>query len=505
MEQSVAELRTEARRLNAAGQFVVPAGVQKPGRWIADANRTDLLQALEASGYRKTDVDDEDTIILGADSIRPGVASGEPMDPPEAEPDQDEIDFDEERDTEHDNEAADDATDTDNSESDSDGQSGDSGEEEESATQDAESSEKSPDDQPESEIHQLLKAMSDYILETSPKVAESSEKLQALDDYVSERISDLQIGLNNLGSQVDTMDREFGQRTNELHDAIEQVGNRISELTKPMQFDIHTNGHKQEFTVDCAHKLLPMALRKIAAGEPVFLIGPAASGKTTAMKQVADALGLEFYPYSCGPEMTQFTIFGYNDANGTFQPGILFKPFTTGGLLLLDEIDRSNPAVLTALNAAIDNQYCAFPCGVQRAHESFRVVAAGNTYGNGYDHDYVGATRLDGSTLDRFTKMYWGYDEGLERRIFGSTVWTAYIQAARKAVAELGLKIIISPRASRRGNKLMAAGDSIDDAMSCLYSGVDKISVDKINNKIKSTGFQIPTTVKQALAEWKAA
>src|SRR5688572_1560316 len=42
---------------------------------------------------------------------------------------------------------------------------------------------------------------------------------------------------------------------------------------------------------------------------------------------------------------------------------------TEGGVLCLDEIDNSNPSVLTVLNSALANGYCSFPNGMPAKHK----------------------------------------------------------------------------------------------------------------------------------------
>ena len=47
-----------------------------------------------------------------------------------------------------------------------------------------------------------------------------------------------------------------------------------------------------------------------------MLVGPAGSGKTTAAKNVATALGLRFYPKSMGPATDEFSLLGYRKCRG---------------------------------------------------------------------------------------------------------------------------------------------------------------------------------------------
>ena len=117
----------------------------------------------------------------------------------------------------------------------------------------------------------------------------------------------------------------------------------------------------------------------------MFLAGPAGSGKNVICKQIAKALDLDFYFSNAVTQ--EYKLTGFTDANGTYHESQFYKAFRNGGLFMLDEMDASIPEVLIILNAAIANRYFDFPApiGYVEAHPDFRVVAAGNTFGNGAD------------------------------------------------------------------------------------------------------------------------
>ena len=121
---------------------------------------------------------------------------------------------------------------------------------------------------------------------------------------------------------------------------------------------------------------------------PVYLAGPAGSGKNHTLEQVAKVLGLEFY--FTNSVQQEYKLTGFIDAGGNFHETEFYKAFKNGGLFFLDEMDASIPEVLVLLNAAIANGYFEFPNGKITAHEDFRVVAAGNTVGSGADEAYTG-------------------------------------------------------------------------------------------------------------------
>ena len=210
--------------------------------------------------------------------------------------------------------------------------------------------------------------------------------------------------------------------------------------------------------VGVCHKLTPQIAQVCNLGIHQMLVGPAGGGKTTCCEKVAEILNLKFYPMSVGPQTTKSDLLGFIDAAGNYHTTPLREAFENGGLLLLDEVDAANAGVLTIINAMLANGYCSFPDGVKQRHESFRCICACNTYGRGADRQYVGRNQLDAATLDRFAVVDFDYDEDLERAIAGNNTWVEKIIRYRKRAFDLKMRVVISPRASIFGAKLLASG-----------------------------------------------
>jgi len=208
------------------------------------------------------------------------------------------------------------------------------------------------------------------------------------------------------------------------------------------------------------HKTLPELVDLVQLRQHVFLVGPAGSGKTTAAEQAATVVDLPFYARSMGPATTEWDLLGFRSPDGRYVPGVLRQPFECGGVLCLDEMDNTNPNVLTALNSTIANRVSSFPDGMVKRHPDFVCVAGGNTYGRGADRVYVGRMQLDGATLDRFGVLEWEYDEGAEMDWAGrdQVEWVEWVQGVRHKAQELRMRYIFSPRASIFGAQMLRAG-----------------------------------------------
>lgn len=218
---------------------------------------------------------------------------------------------------------------------------------------------------------------------------------------------------------------------------------------------------------------------------PVYLAGPAGSGKNHTLEQVAKALGLEFY--FTNSVQQEYKITGFIDAGGTFHETEFYKAFKNGGLFFLDEMDASIPEVLVLLNAAIANGYFEFPNGKITAHEDFRVVAAGNTVGSGADENYTGRMVLDQATLDRFAIIEFGYDLAIELALAkGNAKLVSFIEDLKKQADEKGIRATFSYRCISMVVKLEAAGMDTEEIIKiAVVKGMDK---DTINTFTTTTG-----------------
>lgn len=209
----------------------------------------------------------------------------------------------------------------------------------------------------------------------------------------------------------------------------------------------------------------------------VLLVGPTGTGKSYACKQLAEAMGLDFYFQSQADE--SFALVGYERVNGTQKYTPFVTAFRDGGVCLLDELDRYSPKALTALNAALANGRMTLDNGeVINRHPDFVCVGAANTMGMGASHEFTAAEKLDLSTISRFSvRLDWHVCQATEDAIAAAradnaqtaAVWLAEIRKVRAACERLDLPYLADQRAVESGANLLTAGLPLQDVREVTY------------------------------------
>ena len=247
------------------------------------------------------------------------------------------------------------------------------------------------------------------------------------------------------------------------------------------------------------HEMYDTIKTCLMANIPVYLAGPAGSGKNHTVEQIANELGWNFY-FSNSVQQ-EFKLTGFIDAGGKFHETEFYKACTDDEdcVFFLDEMDASIPEVLVLLNAAIANGYFEFPNGrVNLKHVHF--VAAGNTVGSGADEMYTGRMVLDQATLDRFVIVEFDYSRRIEMAISkNNTDLVEFIHELRNKANDNGIRATFSYRCITQVTKLEKAGmDLVMILKIAVFKGLDKDTI----NSFSSYGS---TKYHRAFAQMKAA
>ncbi len=220
---------------------------------------------------------------------------------------------------------------------------------------------------------------------------------------------------------------------------------------------------------------------------PVYLYGPAGSGKNHLCEQIAAALGLDFYYTNTVTQ--EYKLTGFVDAGGNYQETNFYRAFKNGGLFMLDEMDASCPDALICINAALANGYFEFPgVGTVHAHKDFKIIAAGNTIGTGATEQYNGRTKIDAATLDRFVPISVDYDARVENKLAAGNVdLVEFVRDLRRAAAKTGVSLVAGYRCISKSAALLGAFTDKQIVDSCICGFVDtderRILYGALNNK----------------------
>jgi hypothetical protein len=200
----------------------------------------------------------------------------------------------------------------------------------------------------------------------------------------------------------------------------------------------------------------------------IFLQGEASSGKTTGARMLAEALGLKWH--FNGAISFPHEMLGFIDGAGKYHRTPFREAFEHGGVYTFDEVDRSDPVALLAVNPHLANGLATFPDKQIKRHRDCIIVCTANTWGLGADANYSGATKLDAAFLSRFpVRISWDIDPELESAIVANQEWLARVRAARARARAVGLKVLIDTRAAQAGAALIQAGYSSDEAAAMTY------------------------------------
>lgn len=180
-----------------------------------------------------------------------------------------------------------------------------------------------------------------------------------------------------------------------------------------------------------------------------YIYGPSGTGKTYLVEKQLSKI-LELPVVSSHYVSYEQDILGYNNAgNGEYVPTNFYRSFRSGGIVLYDELDCSNPRPTTILNGFLKGQAQApytFPNGVSvPRHPNFRIIGAGNTTGEGRTVEYSARQKLDESQLQRVYAVECDYDERVEKNIFaGREGWLLFSKTFRDAINNIRLSNEVS-------------------------------------------------------------
>lgn len=175
------------------------------------------------------------------------------------------------------------------------------------------------------------------------------------------------------------------------------------------------------------HKKIKELLACLMVGDWPYMYGPSGAGKGHTVRQVGSLLGQKVI--DAGKIGDVSSVVGYIDAQGRFRAPSALEAVVDGCLIFFDEFDNGNPDTRVALNTMYSNlrdkiiapssdQYIRFAQEIDvPINPNMRMIAAGNTDGNGSDRQYTDRYPIDESIKERLKYIYFDYDNRVEKHI----------------------------------------------------------------------------------------
>lgn len=264
------------------------------------------------------------------------------------------------------------------------------------------------------------------------------------------------------------------------------VDAKLAALSMPLRIEVTQRDTGTVTDIGLAHALFPDLLTLVQAREHVYLYGPSGAGKSSAVPQIARALGLRTAHLSTNPATPESRLLGYKAAGGEYQSTPFRQCYEQGGVFAWEEADNAHPALQNTINTGLANGTMSFPDGMVDRHPDFVLVADGNTAGLGGDLAFPERRAFDPAFRDRFVVLHWPIDTALETACTDAQgageagqTWLSWIRALRTHAATIAPRLVVSPRASMRGAKLLRLTDWPVETIAerTVFKGLDPATV----------------------------
>jgi len=232
-------------------------------------------------------------------------------------------------------------------------------------------------------------------------------------------------------------------------------------------------------------ELWSLLVRNVLRGENIMLIGPTGTGKTEIVKHLAKALEKELFIQDMGTvQDAQSALLGVHTLNkegvSEFKHAPFVKYVQSGGIVLLDELNRSPLAANNILFPALDSRRY-LPIDVAHTEEEQRVEVHPDTVfiaTANLGSEYSGTNAIDRALLDRFFPIELGYP-GEKDEIKILMLRTGVEQAPAKAIVKVAnevrkqytdqeLSTTISVRHTLQTASLVVDGFDLTNAMQAV-------------------------------------
>ena len=259
-------------------------------------------------------------------------------------------------------------------------------------------------------------------------------------------------------------------------------------------------------------------LRAWELGEKVLCYGPTGAGKSSMIEQLCARTNRPFIRVNCSGDMDSSMMFGQltaKDGSTVWVDGTVTEAVRYGAVFAWDEWDLTPPEISMGLQWLLEDKGKLFLKEMPGStndkmvipHEHFRLVATGNTQGQGDDTGAHAGTNVQNSaTLDRFgTCVHVSYlPPAIEERMLRNKYSMTITDKAAKELVKLAnlvrqgyeagqFNLTMSPRTLFSMCRKMQANCSLKKAFEVVY-------LNKLNDTQKKVAKELFTKIYGASA-----
>lgn len=301
-------------------------------------------------------------------------------------------------------------------------------------------------------------------------------------EQVANIFANLQSEAYNNGYKV--AQEEAATKIDNLTAQVEELKNRPTTAGTVINIKIEGKAHQVQIK-SIVNPKFARILKYLARGENVYMYGPAGTGKNVTAKQCAEALDMPiFYNNTI---YTKYDLCGYMDANGQYVPTTFYNFMKAPkGLYFMDEYDNSQSSALVCFNDVLEDKKYTFPNGeTLYLDENHKIIAAGNTNGQGATEEYNDRYVIDESNRSRFMFVSVTYDPAVEKSIVGeSTDILDFINDLRRVRDEIGVKLILGYREIKRLKTYEDDDDPAELLDNMLIKGMEQDTINEIASRL---------------------
>lgn len=224
------------------------------------------------------------------------------------------------------------------------------------------------------------------------------------------------------------------------------------------------------------HPKMEDVIKSLHLNHKAMLVGPAGTGKTYMVAEIAERMKLPFYKYSCSRDSSVHDLLGYKQPRSEeYLNTVFLQAYEEGGIFLVDEYDAMSGDMSLFFNGIADNsKFISVPHRdvkpIAKKHKDFYLIMCGNTWGKG-SIEFSGRDFQDQALMDRFRlcRHHIGYHESLEKQWMGSNY--PFAKVLRDTLEKQGT--YLSTRNIEDISNMINSGVSKKDIVTMLSQDLD--------------------------------